>query len=79
MSENPALSPEQDMLQKLQKDLLRHVALVQKALEDKEEWLDQEESNLDDAGHEAATRVLDRYESLLECLEEALEILEDEG
>lgn len=63
------------LLEHLQKDLAKHVESIRQALQDKEKWLDDNEETLDEKAHEQAVRQLDRYESLLECLEEALDVL----
>jgi tetratricopeptide (TPR) repeat protein len=63
------------LLTNLENDLKKHLGSLQKALEDKEKWLDANEETLDEKAHEEAVRQLDQYESLLECLEEALDVL----
>jgi hypothetical protein len=47
-------------------------------LTSQEEWLDKNEDSMEEADHESFVRQMERAESVLECLEEALEAIDDD-
>ena len=63
------IAPLRQQLQKNLKDLATTLA-------DQEKWLDQHEESLEEAAHEEAVRQLEKLETVMECLEEALEALD---
>lgn len=66
-----------DWAPQLRKQLQESLKFLRSRLKEEEAWLDSREDELDEAAHEQAVRKLDQWESVQECLEEALEILDE--
>ena len=67
----------EDWVEPLRKQLKQNLSDLGKKLSEQEKWLDENEESIDEAAHEETVRRLEKLESVLVCLEEALEALDD--
>ena len=69
----------EEWISKLQGQLKAHIKDLSGRLSQQEQWLDDNEDDLEEKDHEEAVRKLEQIESVMECLEEALDALNADG
>ena len=61
---------------KLQGQLKANLKDVGERLAKQEQWLDENEDDLEEKAHEEAVRKIEQMETIIECLEEAIDALD---